>query len=181
MHGSVPDAAEKQYAADMSEREANDAQGMAAQEQQHAGTWQRTAGATEHASMARCSETTAYTRRSGAAAHRGAAKLGTAAGRQHAGTRASSGQHEGGATRGQREGSSAHNPPSYTQKGELLTPRTFFTAAPASLHAKGRGQPASPCGALSGNPRSLVLARSRSSRRWLDPAPRTHAFRYSAA
>ena len=33
-----------------------------------------------------------------AAEHRGAAKLGTAAGRQHAGTRASSGQHEGGNT-----------------------------------------------------------------------------------
>lgn len=180
MHGSVPDAAEKQYAADMSEREANDAQGMAAQEQQHAGTWQRTAGATEHASMARCSETTAYTRRSGAAAHRGASKLGTAAGRQHAGTRASSGQREGGNTGAARR-QQRTQPASYTQKGELLTPRTFFTAALASLHAKGRGQPASPCGALSGNPQSLVFARSRSSRRWLDPAPRTHAFRYSAA
>lgn len=120
MHGSVPDATEKQYAADMSEREANDAQGMAAQgmaaqEQQHAGAWQRTVGATAHASMARCSETTAYTRRNGAAAHRGAAKLGAAAGRQHAGTRASSGQHEG----EQHEGSTraaAHTIRSLTRK-----------------------------------------------------------------
>lgn len=105
-------------------------------------------------------------------------------GQQRDGSTRGHGQARGntrGATRGQREGSSAHNPPSYTQKSELLTPRTFFTAAPASLHAKGRGQPASPCGALSGNPRSLVLARSRSSRRLLEPAPRTHAFRYSAA
>ena len=62
--------------------------------------------------------------RSGGAQGRGQA-------RDSSGTAARGDTGKLGATRGQREGSSAHNPPSYTQKGELLTPWTFFMAVPA--------------------------------------------------